>query len=210
MSEILSSPQITTDRYKAIEQEGRVSLTAELDTESEEDSSSSGESDTQQQGPKTAWEIKLRKIVASISEDIRSLYRTSMLLRRPQNPSNHVARGVEFLQFVDQHRQQNVRQQFIPLTVNGPVEEYRASLRRQKRVQEAHNARAMRGGITLDEPRRFPRISRKLLDIETLEHYNIPCGRDCVSPLTLSIGTSYRRTDLWAVKRRPHYYSHGT
>lgn len=197
----------------------------ELDVEDEEHSSASDESDTQQAGPQNAWEIRLRKTVDLIFENVRSLYRISVLLRRPQNSSNHIARGVEFLQLVDHHRQQDVRQQFVPLHIAGPKTDYQTSLDQRGDQQEAedeaedeYQARidpAKRAlleilewhpkdiegerdvvsksrldlGISpsVDRPLlRFPRINRKLLDVETLEHYTIPWGLDDVSLFLLT------------------------
>jgi hypothetical protein len=75
------------DHRKALKQIEESSSITGVNTESEEDSSSSDESDTAQEGLETDWEIRLRKIVNSISEEIRSLYRISVLLRCPRNPS---------------------------------------------------------------------------------------------------------------------------
>jgi hypothetical protein len=79
-----------TDHRKAIERTLRCSLTTGDDTESEEYSSSSDESDTAQEGLRTAGETKLCKTVNLILEDIRSLYRISVLLRRPQLSSRYL------------------------------------------------------------------------------------------------------------------------
>jgi hypothetical protein len=75
------------DHRKAIKQIEESSSITGVNTESEDDSSSSDESHTAQEDLETDWEIRLRKIVNSISEEIRSLYRISVLLRCPRNPS---------------------------------------------------------------------------------------------------------------------------
>jgi hypothetical protein len=75
------------DHRKAIKHTEESSSITGVNTESEENSSSSDESDTAQEGLETGWEMRLRKIVNSISEEIRSLYRISVLLRCPRNPS---------------------------------------------------------------------------------------------------------------------------
>jgi len=79
-----------TDCRKAIDQTVKHSSTADIDGEDEEHSSSSDESDTAQEGPQTAWEVTLRKTISMIFEAIRSLYRMSILLRRPRNSSKYL------------------------------------------------------------------------------------------------------------------------
>lgn len=79
-----------TDRHKAIDQTEKRSATAGGEKEDEEHSSSSDESDTAQEGLEAAWEIRLRKIISTIFEGIRSLYRISVLLRRPRNTSKYL------------------------------------------------------------------------------------------------------------------------
>jgi hypothetical protein len=84
------SPKPQTDCRKAIDQTEKHSSTADGDEEDGEHSSSSDESDTAQEGLETAWEIRLRKIISTIFEGIRSLYRISVLLRRPRNSSKYL------------------------------------------------------------------------------------------------------------------------
>lgn len=50
----------------------------------------------------------------------------------------------------------------------------------------------------------FPRINRKFLDIETLEHYHVPWEWDRVSLHLLTTETSHCSTDAGVVKRRIH------
>lgn len=78
------------DSCKATEQIERLSLPADTDTEDEEYSSLSDESDAAQQGLRTTWDIRFRKTIESIFERIRSLYRVSVLLRRPRNSSKYL------------------------------------------------------------------------------------------------------------------------
>ncbi|KAG9691034.1 hypothetical protein KCU95_g8069, partial [Aureobasidium melanogenum] len=75
---------------KAIEQTKKFPPTAYVDTEDEEYSSLSDESDAVQEGLETFWEIRFRKTIKSVFEGIRSLYRVSTLLRRPQNSSQYL------------------------------------------------------------------------------------------------------------------------
>jgi hypothetical protein len=62
----------------------------------------------------------------------------------------------------------------------------------------------------ISPPPVFPRISRRFLDTETLEHYHVPWESDRVSILLLTTETSYRSTNLGAVKWRIHNHSQGT
>jgi hypothetical protein len=82
--------QLMADLIKGIKQTKKPFSTAGTDTDSEERSSSSDEGDTSQEYSETAWEIRFRKIVNLIFEDIRSLYRISVLLRRPRNYSRYL------------------------------------------------------------------------------------------------------------------------
>lgn len=172
-----------------------------------------------------------------------------MLLRRPQSSSNHIARGVEFLQLVDHHRQQDVRQRFLPLDIAGPKTRYQATLDHKGKQKEAegearnepraHIDLAKRDllesvgwlpkiigrehhvvsgssrqdlGISpsVDRPSlKFPRIDRKLLDVETLEYYTIPWGLDDVSLFLLTIGLSLCSADVAEEKRELYDSSHG-
>ncbi|KAH0150767.1 hypothetical protein KCU67_g10527, partial [Aureobasidium melanogenum] len=75
---------------KAIEQTNRFLPTADVDTEDEEYSSLSDESDTAQDNTRPDWEIRFNKTIEVISEGIRSLYRVSVLLRRPRNSSKYL------------------------------------------------------------------------------------------------------------------------
>lgn len=86
----MTSSNSQTDRLKAIDQTEKYSWTADGDKEDEEHSSSSDESDTAQEGLENAWETRLLKIVSTIFEGIRSLYRISVLLRRPRNFSKYL------------------------------------------------------------------------------------------------------------------------
>ena len=79
-----------TDYREAIDQTVKHSSTASVDEEDEEHSSSSDESDTAQESPQTAWEVTLRKTISMIFEAIRSLYRISILLRRPRDSSKYL------------------------------------------------------------------------------------------------------------------------
>lgn len=131
---------------------------------------------------------------------------------------------------MDHHRQQDVRQQFLPLHIAGPKTIFQASLEHTEQQQEAedevkneqrvridiakreplesigwlpkdiergHNEVSSGSGhdlsisLSVDRPLlRFPQINRKLLDIETLEHYTMPWGLDDVSLFLLTIGLS--------------------
>ncbi|KAG9845084.1 hypothetical protein KCU98_g7016, partial [Aureobasidium melanogenum] len=75
---------------KAIEQTKRFSPTADVNSDDEEYSSLSDESDAAQGNPKTNWEIRFSKTVEFMFEGIRSLYRVSVLLRRPRNSSKYL------------------------------------------------------------------------------------------------------------------------
>jgi hypothetical protein len=80
-----------------------------------------------------------------------------------QDPS--IAKGMEFLRLVNQHRQQP-----IPSYVAGAEEEHGASLEH-----------SLDTNPSIGRPSVFPRISREFLDIETLEHYQVPWEWDHVS-----------------------------
>jgi len=79
-----------TDYREAIDQTVKHSSTASVDEEDEEYSSLSDESDTAQESPQSAWEVTLRKTISMMFEAIRSLYRISILLRRPRNSSKYL------------------------------------------------------------------------------------------------------------------------
>jgi hypothetical protein len=79
-----------TNDHKAIEQTMKCFSPVDIDPAGEECSSSSDESDTSQDVLDTASKIKLRRVVNLIFEDIRSLYRISVLLRRPQNSRRYL------------------------------------------------------------------------------------------------------------------------
>ncbi|KAG9513523.1 hypothetical protein KCV07_g8721, partial [Aureobasidium melanogenum] len=75
---------------KAIEQTKRYSSTVDVDAEDEEYSSLSDESDAAQEDLKTNWEIRFRNTIEFVFEGIRSLYRVSILLRRPRDSSKYL------------------------------------------------------------------------------------------------------------------------
>ncbi|KAG9958486.1 hypothetical protein KCU61_g8278, partial [Aureobasidium melanogenum] len=79
------------DFRKAMEQTERYSSTTDVKIEDEEYSSLSDESDAAQEDLDAVWELRFRRTIDSISEAIRSLYRVSVLLRRPRKFSNSLS-----------------------------------------------------------------------------------------------------------------------
>jgi hypothetical protein len=92
-SELILVDRFTTNVRKAIQQIERHSSTSDVDSESEEYSSSSGEDDTAQESLESVRDLRLRKIINSISESIRSLYRISVLLRFPRKFVKYLGSG---------------------------------------------------------------------------------------------------------------------
>jgi hypothetical protein len=82
--------EFATDHFKAIKQTERYSSWAGVEIEYEESSSSSDESDTAQRDLEAPWETRIRRTINSMFEEIRSLYRISILLRRSRNSSKYM------------------------------------------------------------------------------------------------------------------------
>lgn len=168
--------------------------------------------------------------------------------------STLAASGLRFLQLVDLHRQrtgrqQNIRQQLLPLQIAGLEKHYQAASHKENEKQAAedrakkeervridpdlrtrlgklgwsqnkiektfslgnvgmenkHVTKSLSGGSYLDtapyidDPPAFPRISRKLLDIETIEHYHVPYAMDDVSLSLLTTTTGCCKTNVVVV-----------